>query len=272
MKVIVKADFPEAIGAVIEFNYPKQVEVVIDVKIQESLTPVPDDTVRFFVLSQPEGYYNKIVRENTRCYSYLLHPFEELFDLPNNHLFVGCGSFFLPTPVMPKKFGVSTIMSGRLGLPGHYIRRELFHRRNEIKIPFDFYLGTVNRLADEFYTLELPTLGWGKDEKMRAFDCMFHIAIDSYRRDYHFSEKLIDCFMTKTIPIYWGCTNIEKWFIREGMFCVETVDHIINCVNSLTEESYYSWRINQYVDCNYHRALEHYNYSDMLKRAILDIL
>lgn len=33
----------------------------------------------------------------------------------------------------------------------------------------------------------------------------------------YFSEKLLDCFATKTIPIYYGCKNISKYFDIKGI-------------------------------------------------------
>ena len=32
------------------------------------------------------------------------------------------------------------------------------------------------------------------------------------RGDYEFDEKLIDCFLTGTVPIFWGCPSIDKFF------------------------------------------------------------
>ena len=45
---------------------------------------------------------------------------------------------------------------------------------------------------------------------------MFQIAIDSFRREYQITEKLLDPLLTKTIPIYYGCTNVGEYFNRYG--------------------------------------------------------
>ena len=34
---------------------------------------------------------------------------------------------------------------------------------------------------------------------------MFHIAIENVSQRSYFSEKLLDCFLTRTVPVYWGC-------------------------------------------------------------------
>ena len=269
MKVQVHADFPEAIHSNIEFDYPKQVEVVIDVKIKDFLTPVPDGVVRFFCTPQPEEVYNKLIIDHPEAYNYILTPFDELLELPNSHLFVGCGAFLEPDPDMEKKFGVSTVMSGRKVLPGHDLRRELFWRRHEIKIPFDFYLGTVNRLSDEFYDFGLPILEWGASEKKKTMAYKYHIAIDSYKRKNHYSEKLIDCLVTKTIPIYWGCTNIGDYFNPEGIIQVDNVNEIINYVNAFCVEDFPHMKA---VEENYELAKKEWKFEDLLKRAIKKVL
>jgi len=266
MRVKVLADFIEAHGACIDIDYPKNIEVIIDVKIPENLTPIPENTVRFFVTVQPEGAYNKIIKENQHCYNYLLTAFDDLLELPNSHLFIGCGSFLKPDPDIDKKFAVSTVMSSRCCLPGHHLRFELWRRRHEVNIPFDFYLGTWNYLPEEYYKEDGIRLPAEKLDKIRVFDCMFHIAIDSYRRKNHYSEKLVDCFVTKTVPIYWGCTNVADYFDTSGILEAKTVDDIIYFCNSLTEKHHESFK--KAVDNNYNLALEQYNYGDMLKNII----
>ena len=270
MKVNIKADFGEALFANIELDYPKKIEVIIDVEIPRSLTPVPDDTIRFWVTSQPEGDYNKIIKDNPDCYSYLFTSFSDLLKLPKSRFFMACTAFFEPDPDMKKKFGVSTVMSGRCNLPGHFLRRELWQRKNEINIPLDFYLGTRNPLPKHFYSeggIKLPS---EHKEKKRVFDCMFHIAIDSYSRDNCFSEKLIDCFITKTVCVYWGCSNVDKFFNPSGIIQVNSVDDIIYACNGLTPARYSMMR--NAIEDNYQRGLEYWNYGDYLEKKIKEVL
>jgi hypothetical protein len=41
---------------------------------------------------------------------------------------------------------------------------------------------------------------------------MYSIVVESSSEPNYFTEKLIDCLVTKTIPIYWGCPNISEYF------------------------------------------------------------
>ena len=59
-------------------------------------------------------------------------------------------------------------------------------------------------------------------------DYMFSVAIEN--ADNWFTEKLLDCFLTGTVPIYYGTPNIGKWFNTDGMiflkdgFDIESLD------------------------------------------------
>ena len=41
---------------------------------------------------------------------------------------------------------------------------------------------------------------------------MFQIAIENAQRRFYFADKINDCFVTGTVPIYWGAPNIGDFF------------------------------------------------------------
>jgi len=77
------------------------------------------------------------------------------------------------------------------------------------------------------------------DLKDSLFDSQFHICIENSKQKNYFTEKIMDCFVTKTIPIYWGCPNIGDFFDINGIIVVNNFNEIIDSCNSLTNESYY---------------------------------
>jgi hypothetical protein len=55
--------------------------------------------------------------------------------------------------------------------------------------------------------------------------------IENYSGLDYWSEKLADCFLAWTMPIYFGCTNIFNYFPRESMICVDVNDpHVIEII------------------------------------------
>ena len=59
----------------------------------------------------------------------------------------------------------------------------------------------------------------------------FSIAVENAREDYYFSEKLVDCILTGTIPIYWGCPSIGDIFNPRGILSFESIDEFKAILN-----------------------------------------
>jgi hypothetical protein len=72
--------------------------------------------------------------------------------------------------------------------------------------------------------------------------------------------------VTKTVPIYWGCPNIDKYFEIRGFILVSNEDDIIHTINCLTPEDYYS-RL-AFIEENFHRAQRWINLPQRIHEAI----
>jgi len=68
----------------------------------------------------------------------------------------------------------------------------------------------------------------------------YSIIIENCRQNYYFSEKLIDCFMTGTIPIYWGCPSIGLFFDKTGMICFEHISELKGIFERVGRDDYES--------------------------------
>jgi hypothetical protein len=66
----------------------------------------------------------------------------------------------------------------------------------------------------------------------------FSVAVENCRTPDYFSEKLIDCFLTGTVPIYWGLPGIDRWFNRDGIMAFDTEADARRIVGSLTMDQY----------------------------------
>ena len=97
--------------------------------------------------------------------------------------------------------------------------------------------------------------------KNELFYSQFHIVIENVTEDNWFTEKLIDCFQTKTIPIYIGCNNIGEYFDLRGMFHVNSLEEMVEVCNTITTETYQNML--EFVNINYDKSM---NYHDFRKR------
>jgi hypothetical protein len=75
-----------------------------------------------------------------------------------------------------------------------------------------------------------------KDKEDGLKDYCFSFALENATYPNMFTEKITDCFMTGTIPIYYGITNIGDYFNTDGIIIL--TDNFK--IEDLTFELYYS--------------------------------
>ena len=62
--------------------------------------------------------------------------------------------------------------------------------------------------------------------------------MENERLPFYFTEKIIDCFLSGTIPIYYGCTNIENYFNPKGIINFNDKKELISILNNLDSKFY----------------------------------
>lgn len=60
----------------------------------------------------------------------------------------------------------------------------------------------------------------------------FSVVIENCKKDYYFTEKIIDCFLTGTVPIYWGCPSIHKFFNPKGFITFDEIEELEKTVKN----------------------------------------
>lgn len=250
-----------------DLYHEKQIELYVD-SVPRGV--VPPDTIRVVFLLEPVDIMNLngavIEAYKEGSYNFLLTHNEELLKtIPVAHLFE-FGTTWVKNYSFPKKeFAVSTLVGGKLMAPGHHLRQKVWFKEGRIKnVPTKFYL-SGNFGGIENYNNN-PVLG---DDKSPLFDTQFHICIENTKRNNWFTEKLIDCLQTKTIPIYWGCPNIANWFNMDGFIIVDSLEDIINACNSLDENTYQS-KIAA-VEENFEKSKQFATISDRLMLKIKEL-
>ncbi|CAD0183793.1 hypothetical protein RUESEDTHA_00668 [Ruegeria sp. THAF57] len=66
----------------------------------------------------------------------------------------------------------------------------------------------------------------------------YSVVIENVREKNYFSEKLTDAILCSTVPIYWGCPNIDDFMDSSGMIICESEADIQQAIQSLTPEDY----------------------------------
>ena len=94
------------------------------------------------------------------------------------------------------------------------------------------------------------------DKKDSLDDYMFQVVIENCKRPLYSSEKIYDCFKTKTVPIYWGGEeNLkELGFDLKGILCFDTVDDLEQILKKLDDNLYQAML--EHVEYNHNRLIE----------------
>ncbi|MCS6243031.1 MAG: hypothetical protein H2172_04120 [Opitutus sp.] len=148
-----------------------------------------------YITSNP-GKFNRILTFN--------QPILEKFPHARFTPIGGCWLHEKDWTLPEKKRTLSIIASAKKSLPGHKLRHTVI---NNHKPQIDFIAG------NGYKPISL------KIEALRDF--RYSICIENCRQNFYFSEKLIDCFLTGTIPIYWGCPGIGLFFNLDGLITFE---------------------------------------------------
>ena len=176
----------------------------------------------------PNSY--SYIEQHYYKFDYILSFDENICRLPNA-LYAPYGTYWVKKTDKQKTKKISMIASNKGWTEGHKIRLSCVDNVTGI----DYYGACVGKKIKE------------KNEGLD--DYMFSVAIENSIQDTYFTEKIIDCFATKTAPIYWGTKNISKFFNKDGIIFFNTIDELKNILNNLTREKYESMK--HAIDENY---------------------
>jgi hypothetical protein len=226
------------------------------------------NSTKILLVKEAEAISNfrKQAIENYTKFDAVLTYDEEILQKCPNARFLAFGTSWIWNyqPTQSKSFAVSNITGHKKATIGHRLRHQVHMSQEDIKIPKDFYISQYGGVPN-FCNNKI--LG---DKKEPLFDSQFHICIENSQQKNYFSEKLIDCFVSRTVPIYWGCPNSDKFFDTKGMFIVQTLDDIINVCNSLTPETYNNML--EHVENNFNLGKKYATITDRLEEAIKKVI
>ena len=155
-----------------------------------------------------------------------------------------------------KEFSVSFNSTSKMGRGGIYqIRKDIWENESKIVIPTRFYDSNESPIGDGHPKLPQTNV-FQISDKIVLYKSMFNICPENIgREEENFSQRLIDCFINRTIPIYRGYKNMEEHFNIDGMILVKDGEDAISKINQLTPE-YYNERLSAIED-NYNRCIQH---------------
>ena len=139
-----------------------------------------------------------------------------MLDLDERFKWCPTGGYWIKdAKIYPKSKIISFITSNKYSIPGHRLRLQWVEM---LKDRVDLYGRGFN---------EIPN----KEDGL--CDYMFSIAIENAFYETYFTEKILDCFATGTIPVYLGTPDIGKYFNKDGI--IDLTEEVY-----ISEELYYN--------------------------------
>lgn len=219
------------------FPEPRKIGLIIEppqvIQTSYNLARQPDFYNKFeFIFT----YNKELINMNPEKFKF--YPFGGCWIYPHDRL------------VHPKDRGISIIASGKRDTVGHKLRHEVIERFK------DRIHGVYGRGYHQI---------GNKIEVLKHY--AFQIVIENDDSDTWFTEKLIDCFMTGTIPIFWGCKSITEHFNKDGMMIFNNLDEL-DILLSVANGDYYN-NCMPYIMENFQRALLYTSPEDWIWRNYL---
>jgi hypothetical protein len=197
------------------------------------------------ILNEPNELFNlhTFAIQNQHVFSCILTWSQEVLDSCSNAFLFPFGmsflweqpEFFENIKLEDKKLKVFFVCGNKQMVEGHKFRHKVYEQKDKITIPSTW-----------IYTCP-------SEEKLEHFkDSMFHVAVENVKKENFFTEKIIDAFLTRTVPVYRGCTNLDQFFDMDGVITFDTEDELVQILNSLTEEDYLKRK--EAIETNYKLA------------------
>lgn len=224
------------------YRFTRQLPKKVSVSFDTIDTDMSAD-FRVLVQCEPPNLYIRfkdMVIENAHKFHLILTYDERLFHLPQAVNFCPVGSWIDDGLELDKRDQITFLMSSKInGAP--YRMRFMIKNRLERKT----HLGPF----ELFWHRSPPTV---PSKNPFFINAKFNIATENQDMNHMFTEKLLDCFKTYTVPIYYGCKNIEEYFDPRGIIQFKTIEEFDHIISTLTPSVYDDMR--PYLENNYERA------------------
>jgi len=244
-----------------EFNW--RVSVSVDMFNFEDTTPYKV----FWQMEPPtvagmENVRTKLLK-NWEFYDLILAWDAEVLSSCRNAKFFPLGGVWYQEPdTSEKKFAVSFLTSSKAGCYEYNLRHAIFDA-----LPASIGSLPITKHKSPPY---LP------NKRSMLVPFQYSIIMENFQNPNYYTEKINDCFATKTIPVYYGAPNIGEFYNTEGMFRFgdpeqkpgKDIQSLFKILEQLTPEYYQSKH--DVIEENYIKSLKYCDRTGDVIRAITE--
>ncbi len=227
-----------------DFNsYKNSISVYIDRDMYKGFNDIKDGKKKFLWLLESRWYDGGItnniklqIEKVKETYEQVWTHNAELLELdPIFKWCPGMGSWIESPKIYEKNKSISMITTSKQETEQHKFR-------------YNFAIQNKN-------ILDLFGRGFREIEKKEKAlnEYMFSVAIENDTYDTYFTEKILDCFLTGTIPIYKGTRNISNHFDSNGIIFLDEISNLNDILINI-HEIYHSKK--EAINKNFENAIQ----------------
>jgi hypothetical protein len=170
----------------------------------------------------PECY--NYVRQNHLLFDKIFAHNKDLLTLPNVFFVPIGGCHLLENEIRldhEKSQLVSMMYSNKNWVGGHQFRHQVAN----------FVRGRVDLMGS----------GVNGQHVRKGLACCpykFSVVVENNNEPHYFTEKIVDCFLSECVPIYWGTPTIGQFFNSDGFFIFNSLEELDNILSSDLEWFY----------------------------------
>ena len=178
------------------------------------------------MINEPRAIYPQVydwVSQNNRHFDFVLTYDKEFLDRGENFLYYPHSRCWINNYNNEEKTKMCSIFaSPKRFTVGHAMRHEVIERFGD----------KMDIFGREYKSVEF------KEEGMSEY--RYSITIENSIQEYYWTEKIIDCFATKTIPVFWGSRSVSDHFNPAGIIFFDDVNELENIFANMSEDQYNS--------------------------------
>lgn len=243
----------------IKWSDDGEIEAYHDIFISMALTNKDNNKKKIAIITEPRcvwySCYNTnlyaFLQQHYNLFEYIFTFDKEILKLPNakEMPFINVWD----TNDLKKTKNISMCCSNKSMCKSHLIRKKAADTlKDKVDILGD-YLNDRRATTKEIYA-----------------EYKYSVVLENEISDYYFTEKVLNAFSNKCIPIYYGSPTILKLFNKEGIIFVEKIEDIEEIIDKLDVADY-----EKHIDAvneNYEIVKNYKCYEDYLYLTYKDLL
>lgn len=250
-----------------DFQLPKYIEWSDDGKIEAYQDPFislgiqnkDNGKKKIAIITEPRCVWHLfyqtdlsvLLKENQDVFEYIFTYDPVILKLSNAKPMPFAGVW--DTNDLLKTKNISMCCSNKSMCEGHLLRKKVADKLKDKVDVLGDYLGSARVFTKDIYS-----------------EYKYSVVMENEKDEWYFTEKVLNAFANKCIPIYYGSPKILDIFNKDGIIYVEDINNIENIIDNININEYEKHL--EAIEENYEKVKKYICFEDYLYETYKDLL